>query len=152
MQRLLLKWRVWKIDANIDYGDFKLGGGYSIAFRYNASRKWYVENCSVNILDKLITEYVDIGRVSNDARKDKLFAVVEFDETMITGEDLAFDLMNDYKEYGVNILPMKDTTDAQGNIIPSEAKTFLRDFTNCEEKTDGVTSQFTLRQESTDTD
>lgn len=112
--------------------------GYSLSIKYNGSRKWYVQNCGVNILDQLVTDYVDTGRVSNNARKDKLFAVVEFDETMITAEDLAFDLMNDYKDYGVNVLSQEN------------AKTFLRDFTNCEERTDGVTSQFTLRQESTD--
>lgn len=44
MERLILKWRVWKIDANIDYGDFKLGGGYSITFDYNDSRPAYINN------------------------------------------------------------------------------------------------------------
>lgn len=148
MQKLLLKWRTWKIDIPMDYGNFTIGGkpdGYSLSFRYNASRKWYVENCGVNILDQLVNDYVDIGKVSGNARKDKLFAIVEFDETKIDSGDLAFDLENDYKDYGVRILPTIDTTDAEGNIIPSEAKTFLREFTNCPEE-NGV---FTLRPELT---
>ena len=72
--------------------------------------------------------------------KDKLFAVVEFDETKITAEELAFDLTNDYKDYAVRAL----TSD--------EAKSFLREFTNCPEVVNAdTTSTFTLRPEITDT-
>lgn len=138
MQKLLIKWRAWKIDTPLEYGNFSLNGGYTISFRYNASRKWYVENAGVNILDQLVTDYVDIGKVSQEARKDKLFAVVEFDETKITASDLAFDLENDYKEYAIRVL------------TNSEAKEFIQDFTNCEEIVKWDMSNFILRPESTD--
>lgn len=132
--RLYIKWRPWKIDTTVDYGDFKLGGGYSLAFRYNACRKWYVDNCHVRVLDQLVTDYVDIGRISGNPRKDKFFAVIEYDETRIDGQELSFDIENDYKDYGIKVL------------YGTEPAEFLRDFTTCPEDN----GTFILRQEYTD--
>lgn len=122
MQQLFIKWRPWKLDIPMNFGDFTLNGGYSLSFRFNGSRNWYVQNAGVVIHDQMVNDkYIDTGAVSGTPRKDKCFAVIEFDETKITAADLAFDLTNDYSDYGVNV--MDKVT----------AATFLRDFTTCPE-------------------
>lgn len=136
MQQLFIKWRYWKIDSNVTYPGFSLNGGYTLSFRYNASRKWYVDNAGVKILDDMIEgKYVDIGKVSTIPRKDKCFCVVEFDETKTTAADLSFDLTNDYSDYAVKVMTKLEAID------------FLRDYTNCTETSMNV---FELRPAYTD--
>lgn len=136
MNKLILKWRPWKIDTPMNFWDFSLNGWYTLSFRYNGTRKWYVDNAWVKILDQIINpKYLEVWRVSLQQRKDKCFAIVEFDETKITSEDLSFDLTHDFADYGVNVLTKLD------------GATFLRDFTTCTEWTANI---FTIRDESTD--
>ena len=55
--------------------------------------------------------------------KDKPFAVVEFDETKITAEELAFDLTNDYKDYAVRALTSDEKNGSYS--IPRESVTMF---------------------------
>ena len=120
----------------MNFGNFSLNGGYTLSFRYNGSREWYVTNAGVNIQDQLINDkYVDIGRVSATPRKGKCFAVVDFNELVVSATDLAFDLTHDYPDYGVNVM------------TKLEAIAYLKDFTTCTETSPNV---FELRASFTD--
>ena len=92
-------WNLWQWD-------------YTISYLYNQDRPWYVENW-VNIQDSLIQDY-------KLESKWKKFAVVEFDETKVSYEDLKYDLEL-YKQFATVVL----TND--------QAKQFIRDNTNLQE-------------------
>lgn len=86
----------------------------------------------MNILDTILDgKYMNTGLVSGEQRKDKCLAVVEFDETEITADELAFDLTHDYPDYSIKVLTV------------NEAKTFLSDFTT----TSNGNGTFTLLDE-----
>lgn len=136
MQQLFYKWRPVKYDTSLNLWDCSLNWWYTLAFRYNWSRKDYVDQCSVNIKDQIVQDdkYLDIWAVSEKPRLGKMFWVVEFDETKISAEDLWFDLVHDFPDYWVRILSKQEAID------------FIRDFTTCLE--DSLV--FTVRDETTE--
>lgn len=82
---------------------------------YNMERGWYVQNCDVKITDwdQLISMWK-----YKDSSKNKFLAQIEFNETKVTPEDLAFDI-NQYR--GTNIYTI------------DEAINFMKSETDCEE-------------------
>jgi hypothetical protein len=98
MTKLYLKfrpthWNLWQ-------------GRYPISYMYNQDREWYVENAKVNIKDLLISD----EQYKIEA-KWKMFAEVEFDESVITYDDLAFDLDHSYVQYWVHVLNNQEAID-----------------------------------------
>ncbi len=118
MQKLFFKWRLEKYQLPMQYWDYTTGSWerewYTLGFRFNSQRSWYIQNGVYTLLDTKLQNYKDVSS-SGEARKDKLFGIIEYDETKIDPKDVAFDL-ECYTSHWVRV------------FTSEEAKAFLDSF------------------------
>lgn len=139
MEKLIVKWRKRKFDIPENYPWFSLNWEYSLlSFEFIQTRKWYVDNCWLSVDDTLLDNKYTDGTTENP-RKDRLLAIVNYDETKISFEDLAYDLENNVNAtYSTRVLTIEET------------RQFLNDYTTCNkiDNWDG-TFDYTISDETT---
>ena len=129
MKKLLVKYRKKSFPQLTPLTEaISTQGFITLSFSYFQTRSEYADR--VKILDCILD-----GKYKNDEeRMGKCVAIVEYDETKISAESLAFDLSHDFADHAVKLLDR------------DESYTFMTSFTTCPEnnRVFTITEQVTL--------
>ena len=133
-QNLFVKFRCKVIPYSQRQWEISKNGIYYPSFDFLDTRKWYVDNAWLKFYDQMLE-----GKYKTTHTTGTKLAVIEFDDTVVTQEDMAWDLEK-------NI----DRTYSTVVLTKEQAKDFLNNNTDCT-KVDNLDWTFTycVREEET---